>query len=180
MTIHTPDQTREQIQIGQPKCKCGNAFLVYRHKTVRKKQFLGITALCECVDCDNHEPFIAHSEAEMLHTLTCNSNQTSDNMTQEKLKADQAAIPTPELIEKARDYIGKVTEYGHREWRISIPVNRYDADMVFQEVCRRLEYWQKRCEAAEAYIEESPCDPDINETLWRAYRYWESVKNEHV
>lgn len=80
VTIHTPDQTREQIEIGQPKCKCGNAFLVYRHNSVRKKQFLGITALCENVFCENNAPFIAHSEAEMLHTLTCNSNQTCNNM----------------------------------------------------------------------------------------------------
>lgn len=64
-------------------------------------------------------------------------------MTQEKLKADQAAIPTAELIERARAYIGAVSGKGHREWRMSIPVNKNDADMVFQEVCRRLEIVSK-------------------------------------
>lgn len=64
-------------------------------------------------------------------------------MTQEKLKADQAAMPTAELIEKARAYISAVSEKGHREWRMSIPVNKNDADMVFQEVCRRLEIASK-------------------------------------
>ena len=51
----------------------------------------------------------------------------------------QAEIPTPELIEKARAYIRDVSKKGQREWRMTIPPSRYDADMVLGEVCRRLE-----------------------------------------
>ncbi len=51
----------------------------------------------------------------------------------------QAEIPAPELIERAREYIRDVSKKGQREWRMTIPPSRYDADMVFGEVCRRLE-----------------------------------------
>lgn len=58
----------------------------------------------------------------------------------------QAEMPTPELIEKARDYIRDVSKKGQREWRMSIPPSRYDADMVLGEVCRRLEAAEKELE----------------------------------
>ena len=89
----------------------------------------------------------------------------------------QAEMPTPELIEKARDYIRDVSKKGQRDWRMSIPPSRYDADMVLGEVCRRLEYMERRCIAAEAYIDESPCDPDITQAQWAAYRFWEGIKS---
>lgn len=92
----------------------------------------------------------------------------------------QAEQPTSDLLEKAREHIRENSKHYGKRWTMSIPPQREDTDMVFSELCRRLEYWQKRCLAAEDYIEESPCDPDINETLWRAYRYWESVKNDQV
>ena len=88
----------------------------------------------------------------------------------------QAEIPTPELIEKARVWIELMNKIciapcsgNHKS------VN--DPDMVFGEVCRRLEYMEHRCVAAEAYIEESPCDPDITQAQWAAYRFWEGVKS---
>ncbi len=55
----------------------------------------------------------------------------------------QAEIPTAELIEKARAYIRDVSKKGQREWRMTIPPSRYDADMVFGEMCRRLEIVSK-------------------------------------
>lgn len=73
MATHTPDQLREQIEIGQPTCKCGFRFFVFKHTTTRKKKFLGITANCENVDCENHEPIIAHDEAEMIGILMSKS-----------------------------------------------------------------------------------------------------------
>ena len=40
----------------------------------------------------------------------------------------------------------------------------------------RLEYWKKRCEAAESYIAESPCDPDIYPEQLVAYWKWLAAK----
>jgi len=39
-----------------------------------------------------------------------------------------------------------------------------------------LEYWIKRCECAELYISESPCDPDHTERQLNAYRNWQESK----
>ena len=74
-------------------------------------------------------------------------------MTIEKLNELQAAIPTPELLEKAWVYIKNVSAKGQREWRMSIPVNEYDADMIFGEVCRRLKNSQGLLEALEQLLE---------------------------
>ena len=41
----------------------------------------------------------------------------------------------------------------------------------------QLEYWKKRCELAEMYIEESPCDPDITMSQLAAYSAWNHFKN---
>lgn len=37
------------------------------------------------------------------------------------------------------------------------------------------DYWRKRCEAAERYINESPCDPDITNTQEAAYDAWQEI-----
>jgi len=39
-----------------------------------------------------------------------------------------------------------------------------------------LEYWKQRCELAEKYIEETPCDPDIYEEQIVAYNNWTEFK----
>lgn len=39
-------------------------------------------------------------------------------------------------------------------------------------------YWKERCLAAEKYIEESPCDPDIYLEQYKAYENWLNLKNE--
>ncbi len=39
------------------------------------------------------------------------------------------------------------------------------------------DYWKKRCELAELYIEETPCDPDITYTQFLAYNAWNNFKN---
>ena len=41
----------------------------------------------------------------------------------------------------------------------------------------QLEYWKKRCELAEMYIEESPFDPDITMSQLAAYSAWNHFKN---
>lgn len=38
-------------------------------------------------------------------------------------------------------------------------------------------YWKHRCEAAESFISESPCDPDITEKQIKAYAYWKKLYN---
>lgn len=40
-----------------------------------------------------------------------------------------------------------------------------------------IEYWKKRCELAEMYIEESPCDPDITMHQLAAYSAWNHFKD---
>jgi len=40
-----------------------------------------------------------------------------------------------------------------------------------------LEYWKKRCELAEDFIEESPDDPDVTQKQFEAYKKWQAFKN---
>lgn len=40
-----------------------------------------------------------------------------------------------------------------------------------------VDYWKTRCELAEKYIEETPCDPDIYEEQIVAYNSWGEFKN---
>lgn len=40
---------------------------------------------------------------------------------------------------------------------------------------REVEYWKKRAEAAERYISESPCDPDITSEQLSAYNAWQKL-----
>lgn len=43
-----------------------------------------------------------------------------------------------------------------------------------------LNYWKERCQLAEAYIEESPCDPDIYPSQIEAYHRWQNfIKKDH-
>ena len=39
------------------------------------------------------------------------------------------------------------------------------------------EYWIERCLAAEKYIDESPCDPDIYPKQFEAYNHWNKIKD---
>jgi len=39
-------------------------------------------------------------------------------------------------------------------------------------------YWQKRCELAEKFIEESPCDPDITGEQWAAWSEYQQFRNK--
>jgi hypothetical protein len=38
-------------------------------------------------------------------------------------------------------------------------------------------YWKQRCEAAERFINESPCDPDITKSQIYAHGIWQQLKN---
>jgi hypothetical protein len=60
-------------------------------------------------------------------------------MTIEELNAIQAAMPTAELISKARAWNTKLCATGGNAWTLRIPVSENDPDMVFGEICRRLE-----------------------------------------
>lgn len=40
------------------------------------------------------------------------------------------------------------------------------------------DYWRKRCEAAELFIKESPCDPDITSKQIVAHNHWQSLKQK--
>jgi hypothetical protein len=40
-------------------------------------------------------------------------------------------------------------------------------------------YWEKRCELAENYINESPCDPDITNDQLKAYNQWQEFINQN-
>jgi hypothetical protein len=39
-------------------------------------------------------------------------------------------------------------------------------------------YWKQRCEAAERFINESPCDPDITKAQIYAHEVWQKLKNK--
>ena len=40
------------------------------------------------------------------------------------------------------------------------------------------DYWQSKCLAAEEYIQETPCDPDILPLQVMAYNKWQELKNQ--
>jgi hypothetical protein len=39
------------------------------------------------------------------------------------------------------------------------------------------DYWKRRCEAAEKFIEKSPCDPDTTSAQLEAYKKWQALKS---
>lgn len=41
------------------------------------------------------------------------------------------------------------------------------------------DYWKTRCELAEKFIEESPCDPDILDDQIKAHNEWQSFIKEN-
>lgn len=99
-------------------------------------------------------------------------------MTIEQFNEIKAAMPTHELIEKAWAWCCKLAETGGKAWTMSLPPNKNDPDMIFSELCRRLEYLQRRCDAAELCIEMSPYDPDITGDQIEAHQKWEAIKSE--
>ena len=53
---------------------------------------------------------------------------------------DKCTLADSELIEKARDWISRLAKSGGREWCLCIPVDfNHDPDMIFSELCNRLE-----------------------------------------
>ena len=54
----------------------------------------------------------------------------------------------------------------------------YDIDSVNRLILADESYWKKRCLAAEKYISESPCDPDIYDSQLKAYHRWQKIKGE--
>jgi len=51
---------------------------------------------------------------------------------------------------------------------------------VIKDLVNGVGYWKKRCELAEDYIKESPCDPDIYEPQLEAWEKWQEFKKEGV
>jgi hypothetical protein len=41
-------------------------------------------------------------------------------------------------------------------------------------------YWERRCKAAEAYIREVPCDPDITAAQIKAHEEWKNISNQII
>lgn len=53
---------------------------------------------------------------------------------------DKCTLTDAELIEKARDWISRLAETEGRAWCLRIPVDyNHDPDMIFAELCNRLE-----------------------------------------
>ena len=53
-------------------------------------------------------------------------------------------------------------------------------ELDVMKLSSELEYWKQRCELAEKFIEESPCDPDITTEqadAWDNYQWF--LKNNH-
>jgi hypothetical protein len=67
----------------------------------------------------------------------------------------------------ATDFIGSEGE------SVEFPVFDFGVEQLKAE----LDYWKTRCELAEKFIEESPCDPDIYEDQLKAWNeYQEFIK----
>lgn len=48
---------------------------------------------------------------------------------------------------------------------------------INKELLDLMKYWKKRCELAEVFIYESPCDPDITNEQIEAYNNWKNFKD---
>ena len=98
-------------------------------------------------------------------------------MSIEELNKTRSEIPTEALVERARKWVSDLCRTGARAWSLRVPPDpENDPDMVFGELANRVEYWQKRCLAAENCIEKSPCDPDITKEQIEAHKQWEVSK----
>lgn len=69
---------------------------------------------------------------------------------------DDTEMPDTKRAGEAIDYAIKILKYGgsHNEG-----------------------YWEKRCLAAEKYIDKSPCDPDITDEQIDAYNEWKEFQS---
>lgn len=47
---------------------------------------------------------------------------------------------------------------------------------IVKDQMPQCDYWEKRCALAENYISLSPCDPDIYEEQFEAYKEWNKFK----
>lgn len=45
---------------------------------------------------------------------------------------------------------------------------------------RALEYWTRRCEAAELYISKIPCSPDTSKEQYEAFTIWTDIIDEEL
>jgi hypothetical protein len=53
---------------------------------------------------------------------------------------DKCTLTDAELVEKARDWISRLAKTRGREWCLRVPVDfNHDPDMIFSELCNRLE-----------------------------------------
>lgn len=59
-------------------------------------------------------------------------------------------------------------------------LERKPIEEVIKERMPTEEYWKKRCELAEKFILESPCDPDIHEDQIKAYNEWTDFKGDKL
>lgn len=61
--------------------------------------------------------------------------------------------------------------------------NGADASMLsrlLEEKIAAANYWEQRCKAAEAYINEVPCDPDITAGQIETYAAWKKFHNQII
>ena len=70
------------------------------------------------------------------------------------------------LDEKSENYIKQLNQLN----LLGIDVVRASSDSDAEH------YWRERCELAEKYIEESPCDPDIYQDQHQAFIQWTDFK----
>ena len=49
---------------------------------------------------------------------------------------------------------------------------------IIHEMAEKIEYWKRRCELAEKFIELHPCDPDIFPDPYESYRDWKIFKGD--
>jgi hypothetical protein len=64
------------------------------------------------------------------------------------------------------------------KWARDILINQIASEPVINNsLLSDVDYWKQRCLAAEKFIKESPCDPDIHEDQIIAYKQWQDIVN---
>lgn len=89
-------------------------------------------------------------------------------------------MKTPKAIEVIQEYqrhIATKNKAVHN--RVDMP-DAVELDKALSKAVEVMDnkYWEARCKLAEAYINESPCDPDIYAEQYQAYLEWQSFIEE--
>lgn len=125
---------------------------------------------------------------KMLHTigdgLKATSIEINPKPVTEELSTPPVRVKSAEevLLNHLSDY--EVEFLGDKTGNITKAMKAYASQFTphkegYSVELELIEYWRERCLAAEVFIKESPCDPDITATQIEAYNKWQDLNKSY-